>query len=263
LTGSLRFYSEEEKEVAVRVTTRQIVVAGAMSAIAIVLGATRAGFIPFVLGAAITIMHVPVIIGAIMEGPLVGVTVGAIFGVFSLLWAFFGPTGAVDPYFQNPLISVLPRLFIGPLAYLAYRALRRASVPWALFFGGVFVGVAAAFCYQIAQVSLPVALLCAGVALGAVAVFIYLGFRQQPEIIALTVGATVGTLTNTVLVLTAIGVCGSLGLVPPLPWELLLGIGLANGIPEIIAAVLITVVVVAAWKQIEFGRKGARILQDR
>jgi hypothetical protein len=41
----------------------------------------------------------------------------------------------------------------------------------------------------------------------------------------------------------------------------LLGVGLTNGIPEVVAAVLITVAVVAAWKQIEFGRKGARIFR--
>jgi hypothetical protein len=42
----------------------------------------------------------------------------------------------------------------------------------------------------------------------------------------------------------------------------LLVLGITNGIPEIIAVVLLTVAVVAAWKQIEFGRKGARIFRD-
>jgi uncharacterized membrane protein len=245
-----------------KITVRQIVVAGALGAIAIVLGATRLGFIPFVLGVAITIMHVPVIIGAVLEGPWVGLAIGMLFGVFSLVWAYIAPTGAGDIYFQNPLIAILPRLFIGPLAFLVYRALRRTSIPWVLFLSGLFLGLAAAFCYQVGQASLPAALLFAGIALGGVAAFVYSAFQQQTESVALTMAATVGTLTNTVLVLGMIGLLGTLGWVPPIPWAALLGVGLTNGIPEIIAAVLLTVAVVAAWKQIEVGRKGARILHE-
>ncbi|MGB9723500.1 MAG: ECF transporter S component [Chloroflexia bacterium] len=246
-----------------KITTRQIVVTAALSAIAILLGATRLGFIPFVLGIAITIMHVPAIIGAVLEGPVVGTIIGFLFGLFSLIWAYVAPTGAGDVYFQNPLISIVPRLFIGLLAYLAYRALRRAGVPWVLFLAGLSLGLGAAFCYQWGQVNMPAALISAGVILGAVAAFTYLGVRQQPDMIAVAVAAIVGTLTNTVLVLGMLGLLSTLNWVsPPLPWEVLLAVGLTNGIPEIVAAVLITVAVVAAWKQIEFGRRGARIMRE-
>lgn len=115
-------------------TTRKIVVAGVMSAIAILLGATRWGFIPW-FGASLTIMHVPVIVGAVLEGPIVGLAVGLLFGVFSLIQAS-APNAPVDPVFTNPLISILPRLFIGPLAWLAYRALVKYQVP-ALIVAGI------------------------------------------------------------------------------------------------------------------------------
>ncbi len=98
------------------ISTRKIVVAGILGAIAIVLGVTRLGFIPVPNTTAnATIMHVPAIIGAVLEGPLVGMIAGGIFGIFSFLQA-------ETPLFQNPIIAIVPRLLIGPVAWLAYRA---------------------------------------------------------------------------------------------------------------------------------------------
>ncbi|NJN15870.1 MAG: ECF transporter S component [Oscillochloris sp.] len=98
------------------INTRKIVVGGILGAIAIVLGVTRLGFIPVPNTTAnATIMHVPAIIGAVLEGPVVGFLAGLIFGIFSFLQAD-------SPLFQNPIIAILPRLLIGPVAWLAYRA---------------------------------------------------------------------------------------------------------------------------------------------
>ena len=108
-------------------STRKIVISGVMGAISIFLGATHLGFIPWLAGAALTIMHVPVIIGAVLEGPVVGLVIGLIFGAFSLLQAAIAPTGPADVWFTNPLVSILPRLFIGPVAWLAYQALKRVN----------------------------------------------------------------------------------------------------------------------------------------
>ena len=94
-------------------STRKIVVAGVMSAIAILLGATHWGFIPWFGGVSITIMHLPVIIGAVLEGPIVGLIIGFLFGLFSLIQGAIAPTGPADVWFVNPLLSILPRLFIG------------------------------------------------------------------------------------------------------------------------------------------------------
>lgn len=105
--------------------TRRIVITGILGAISIFLGITRWGFIPWFSGASLTIMHLPVIIGAIMEGPVVGLVVGLIFGVFSLVQSAVAPNGPADVIFTNPLISVLPRLLIGPAAWLAWISLKR------------------------------------------------------------------------------------------------------------------------------------------
>jgi uncharacterized membrane protein len=50
-----------------KINVRQIVVAGVLSAIAIVLGVTQLGFIPVPnLSGSATIMHIPVILGAVL-----------------------------------------------------------------------------------------------------------------------------------------------------------------------------------------------------
>jgi len=175
--------------------TRKIAITGVMGAISIVLGMTRLGFIPWFSGASLTVMHIPAIIGAILEGPFVGAIIGLIFGLFSMLQAAIAPTGPTDVWFTNPLLAVIPRLFIGPVAYYVWKALSRWQVP------------------------------------------------------ALIVSGIAGSLTNTILVLTVIGIFGYV------PWAILPGIVVANGLPEAAASAILTLVVVAAWRQIKIGKK--------
>jgi uncharacterized membrane protein len=102
-------------------TVRKIVVAGVLGAIAILLGVTRLGYIPVPTAAGnATIMHVPAIIGGITQGWGVGLIIGLIFGVSSFL-------NATVPLFKDPFVAILPRLFIGVVAYLSYVGLRRKS----------------------------------------------------------------------------------------------------------------------------------------
>lgn len=175
--------------------TRKIVITGVLGAIAVLLGLTRLGFIPWFSGASLTIMAVPVIIGAVLEGPVVGALIGLIFGVFSMIQAAVAPNGPTDVWFTDPLLSVLPRLFIGPVAWLVWKALSR----W------------------------PVAgLIAAGLA---------------------------GSLTNTILVLGVIGLKGYL------PFAALAAIAGTNGLPEAGLNALITLAVVAAWRQFAIGKR--------
>ncbi|NTU83171.1 MAG: ECF transporter S component [Chloroflexales bacterium] len=119
------------RESATTINTRKIVVAGVLGAIAIVLGVTQWGFIPVpnVSGRA-TIMHVPVVIGAVLEGPIVGMLTGLIFGVFSMLQDTTG-------LFANPLIAVVPRVLIGLTSWLAYRSLEKVNIDLAAAVAGV------------------------------------------------------------------------------------------------------------------------------
>jgi uncharacterized membrane protein len=112
--------------------TRQIVIAGIIGGIALFLGATRIGFIPVpipLIGNA-TIMHIPAIIGGALEGPVVGLLVGAIFGIFSFL-------NADNPVFLNPIVAIVPRLVIGVVAWAVFVGLRRWSIDLASAAAGV------------------------------------------------------------------------------------------------------------------------------
>jgi uncharacterized membrane protein len=98
---------------------RQITVVGMLSAVSIILGLTGYGFIPLPTVKA-TIMHVPVIIGAILEGPAVGMMIGLIFGIFSIIQNMAAPN-IMSFAIINPLVSVLPRVLIGITAYYSYK----------------------------------------------------------------------------------------------------------------------------------------------
>jgi len=103
----------------VNLSIRKIVMSGILGAVSILLGVTGLGFIPVPTPAGhATIMHVPAILGGVLEGPIVGMLSGAIFGIFSFL-------RATSPMFTDPLIAIFPRLFIGVTAYYAYVATKR------------------------------------------------------------------------------------------------------------------------------------------
>ena len=174
-------------------SVRKIVITGILVSITLLLGFTRIGFIPvpFPPGDA-TIMQVPVIIGSILEGPVVGTLIGFIFGVTSMLQGGGGP-------FADPLVSILPRLFIGVAAYYSYAALRGKS-----------------------------------------------------EYVAIIVGSVAGTLTNTILVLGMLVLRGyfpAAAFIPLIPAIII----------EVVIAVVITLAVVVAWKNIDGGRKGSTV----
>lgn len=103
-------------------TTRELTIIGMLSGVTMLLGLTGYGFIPLPLMKA-TILHVPVIIGALAAGPRVGVMVGFIFGCFSIFQAITTPV-VLSFAFLNPLISVVPRVLIGLGAYYVYKGVR-------------------------------------------------------------------------------------------------------------------------------------------
>lgn len=162
-----------------KLTVRKMAVAGILGAVSLVMGYVPwLGLIPVPTPAqSATILHVPAILAGIAEGPLAGMMVGLIFGIVSL-------TRANIPAFADPLVAVLPRLFIGVLAAYAFAGLRR--------------------------------------------------FGLVP---ALAGAAVVGTLTNTVSVLSMMVLRGYL------PASAAVGVGVLHGVPEVIVAGVICVAV--------------------
>jgi len=102
-----------------KISTRKITVAAILGALVIVMGITNLGMIPIpTMAGRATIMHIPVILGSLLEGPLVGALTGLIFGVYS----FLTPSGAIP---ADPIVRILPRILIGITTYYTYKALIR------------------------------------------------------------------------------------------------------------------------------------------
>ncbi len=182
------------------ISTRKIVVAGMMIAVSAILAITGLGYfpVPNVTDDA-TIMHVPVIIGAVLEGPVVGLLIGLVFGINAYIRYLGLPFFVDQPAWVPVLVLFLPRVMIGLVAGWVYLALRRGN-----------------------------------------------------QIFALGAAGVLGTLTNTALVL---GFAIALGLLP----AAIIGAALPQALFEMALAAIITIAVVAAWKQIDSGRGGSSI----
>ncbi|NMA94769.1 MAG: ECF transporter S component [Clostridiales bacterium] len=108
-----------------KITTRRLVIIGVLGAISIVLGLTPLGIIPIPFSPTrATIMHIPVIIASIVEGPIVGLFVALIFAGTSMYQAVTNPT-PVSFVFLDPLVAIMPRLLIALTSYYSYRAIER------------------------------------------------------------------------------------------------------------------------------------------
>lgn len=244
-----------------RFDVRKLVIVGVLGGVSAILGMTPLGFIP-VGPTRATIMHIPVIIGAIMEGPIVGALVGLIFGLFSIFQALTNPT-PVSFVFLNPLVSVVPRVLIGITSYYVFAALNNIgnkkiigilNVLWIAIIGYLSYGI-----YKNvvdSQSSWLIAMNIALVVLTGTIAFIT-NKKFSGRALDIVISAIVGTMTNTGLVLGMIymiyaeSFVKSIGQDPGLARKIILGIGIANGIPETIIAILIVTSVVGALRRAE------------
>lgn len=237
-----------------RLSTQDVTVAGILGAVAIVLGYTPLGLIPFPTPAAnATTLHIPAIVAGILAGPVVGAFVGAIFGMISLL-------RHTTPAFGNPLIALGPRILIGIVAALVFSLLqhRYARILSAVALGAVIFTIlgpgAARFeaayragkiaptwlitaYHSVAAVTAPQPwfYLAAALAAAGIAYWLLAGENAAPA-----AAAVAGTLTNTVGVLSLMVVLGFI------PAGAAFVIGATHGLPEVLLAVLITVPVYRA-----------------
>lgn len=106
-------------------TTNRIALIGMLAALIVVLGLSGLGIIEIPgLAIRVTILHIPVIIGAIIAGPVVGGMVGLLFGLWSIIDKIMRPT-VTGFVFLNPVVSVLPRVLLGIVAYYIYIWLKK------------------------------------------------------------------------------------------------------------------------------------------
>lgn len=119
-----------------KLSTRQIVVAGVLLAVALVLAFTGLGYFPVPnVSDSATIMHVPPIIGALLEGPVVGVIVSLVFAIDAYIR--FGAVLAGAPAFLPFVVLLLPRLCVPLGAWFAYRALKGMNEYVAIIVAGI------------------------------------------------------------------------------------------------------------------------------
>lgn len=75
----------------------------------------------------VTIAHIPAIVAALTLGLSSGIFVSLSFALTSLFIALTAPTSILDPFFVNPLVSVLPRVLIPVAAYSVSKLFEKDS----------------------------------------------------------------------------------------------------------------------------------------
>lgn len=110
-------------------TTSRIVIAAVLVALIIVMGLVPGlGFIPipFIPGDSMTSLQIPVIVGSIFEGPLVGMVTGLAWGLIALFDASRAAAGPFTAAFRDPVVMILPRILVGLPPWLVFAAIMRA-----------------------------------------------------------------------------------------------------------------------------------------
>lgn len=143
-------------------STKQLAEMALLTAIIVLMAFTPVGYIR-TFGLEITLIVVPVTVGAVTLGPFAGAVLGAVFGITSFIQCFgMSPFGAVllgiNPIFTF-IVCVVSRVLMGWLTGLVYQALsrvqsvRKAAVVIANLIGPVlnttfFMGTLVFFFYQ-------------------------------------------------------------------------------------------------------------------
>lgn len=197
---------------------QEMVLTALFTALLLLMGFTPLGLIDLPIIKA-TILHVPVIIGSILLGPWRGAFLGGVFGAISL-W-------------KNTMAPSLLSFAFSPLVSLPGEG---HGSPWALvicFVPRILVGVAPWFVVKLFE-KIPGNNKTAATTLGSI------------------VGGAAGSVVNTALVMGLMGLtlsgsfAAAQGIAGDAVWAGILGIVLANGVPEAIAAAVLTPVVVLA-----------------
>lgn len=245
-------------KITARNKNRKLVIASMLGAITIVLGMTPLGLIPLGFINATT-MHIPVIIAAIAEGPIVGALVGLIFGISSLLNAILKNASPVAFVFYNPLISIVPRVLIGITSYYSYAAMKKTKdknlkVLTKILWGIVTLLLILLLVKDIktgaSTINITFVVILLALCIG---LFIY-SLKSNEIDFPIAIGAFIGSMTNTILVLGGIYLIYAKRYVEALniPMEsaksAILGVSVTSGIPEAIISVIVTTAVIKALK---------------
>ena len=200
--------------------TRFMVSVGLMAAIVIVLANTPLGMIQLPIVKATTV-HIPVIIGAILLGPMAGAILGGVFGVCSLISNTMAPT--LLSFAFSPFMSTTG--IIGAIKAI-----------WVSVGCRILIGLAAGWLWRL------------------------LKKIKLNQIVALSITGFVGSMVNTVAVMGSIYLlfaqqyAEAKDVAVTAVWGLIIGTVTASGIPEAIAAAVIVAVVTKVLLKFRLGR---------
>lgn len=196
-------------------STHKLVLTALFCGIILLLNFTPFGYIQLPLIKA-TIIHVPVIIGAILLGPRIGAGLGFVFGLTSLYNNTFAPTllsfafspvipvpGTSNGSWEALIISLIPRILVGVVPYYFYQLMKKV-------------------------------------------------LKGKHEFLSLTLSGLIGSMTNTILVMNLIYFLfrDAYGKVRNIPtgavYNAVLAVIVTNGIPEAVIAAVLTAAVCRA-----------------
>lgn len=253
----------------VRRKTADMVLLAFFTAIIIFMSVTPFGYIPLgVINA--TIIHIPVILGAILLGPGPGAFLGFIFGLTSFLkntympstlsafvfspvlaYSTIGPSGI----WKSAFICFVPRVLVGVLPYFCFKgvgALKHLKYRTAgLVILDLLVSVMVVFGVRAFAMRTGLGAAAAAVigAAAGTAVFtaIFSAVRKQKDdVLAYTLAGITGALTNTLIVMPSIyflyrdSYAAALKISPDAVLAVILGVISFNGVIEAIIAGVLT-----------------------
>ncbi|MCM1426538.1 MAG: ECF transporter S component [Eubacterium sp.] len=254
--------------------TYELVLTALFTAIIIIMAFTPLGYIPLVVINA-TIIHIPVILGALFLGPKKGAFLGFVFGFTSFInntfkavtpSAFvFSPVLAANVVGMSGIVKSLyicfvPRILVGVVPYFVYlglhRLLKDGQKVWRIvvnFAAAVILGVSlGAFLKRMLQDKMDgstgaMVSLIAGIAAGVI-LFVVLtvtGSKKGSTNIALAYAGLSGAFTNTLLVMSGIFIlykdayAQALGIAGEAVFDTIMGIISFNGVVEAVVAAII------------------------
>ena len=251
--------------------TYELVLTALFTAIIVIMAFTPLGYIPLVVINA-TIIHIPVILGALFLGPKKGAFLGFVFGLTSFInntfkaataSAFvFSPVLAahiagVSGIFKSLYICFVPRILVGVIPYFVYILIRgllkSEQKVWRIVVNAVisvifFFSVKAFIDNLMSDGSGSMPGLLAGTA-AAVALFVILTMvsrKKTSASVALAYAGLTGAFTNTLFVMSGIYIlyrdayAQALGIAGDTVIDVIMGIVSFNGIVEAtVAAILI------------------------
>ncbi|MBD5476350.1 MAG: ECF transporter S component [Lachnospiraceae bacterium] len=250
--------------------TYELVLTALFTAIIVIMAFTPLGYIPLVVINA-TIIHIPVILGALFLGPKKGAFLGFVFGLTSFInntfkavtaSAFvFSPVIAYDVVgvsgiFKSIYICFVPRILVGVVPYFVYILIRKALksegqtgkiVVNLLASLILFISVRAFLIHLLPETLSALVCTIIGIAAGSVlmAALTVSGNKKESASIALAYAGLAGAFTNTLFVMSGIFIlykeayAQAVGVAGEAVLDVIMGVVTFNGIVEAVVAAII------------------------